>query len=121
VGRFAHAVGRTLVERHPDHFTQEFSKVDRDGRILIDTGRNAYSATVAAAYAVRPKPGAPVSAPCSWAEIEEGAVHPRTFTLRGMARRMTEAGDLWNGLLQRAYAVQEPLDRLRRQGAGRMS
>jgi bifunctional non-homologous end joining protein LigD len=121
VGRFAHAVGRALVERHPDHFTQEFSKADRGGRILIDTGRNAYSATFAAAYAVRPKPGAPVSAPCSWAEIEEGAVHPRTFTLRSMARRVSEAGDLWNGLLQRAYAVQEAIDRLGRQGAGRVS
>ena len=61
-----------MVRRHPDRLTQEFSKVDRGHRILVDTGRNGYSATFAAAYAVRPKPGAPVSAPCTWAEIERG-------------------------------------------------
>ena len=85
VARFAHAVGRLLVTRDPDHLTQEFAKVDRGGRILIDTGRNGYSATFAAPYAVRPKPGAPVSAPCTWDELERGNVGPRTFTLRAMA------------------------------------
>ena len=92
---FAHAVGRTLVERDPRHLTQEFAKADRGGRIYVDTGRNGYSATFAAAYAVRARPGAPVSAPCRWDEIEEGAVEPRTFTLRTMAERAAAAGDLW--------------------------
>ena len=63
---------RLLVTRDPEHLTQEFSKADRGGRILVDTGRNGYSATFAAAYAVRAKPGAPVSAPCTWEEIERG-------------------------------------------------
>src|SRR6185503_18006952 len=82
VARFAHTVGTLLVKLDPGHLTQEFSKADRGGRILVDTGRNGYSATFAAAYSVRPKPGAPVSAPCTWAEIERGMVGPRTFTLR---------------------------------------
>ena len=69
VAGFAHAVGSLLVRNDPDRLTQEFSKADRGRRILVDTGRNGYSATVAAAYAVRPKPGAPVSAPCTWDEI----------------------------------------------------
>ena len=72
MSRFAHAVGALLVERDPEHLTQEFSKVDRGTRILVDTGRNGYSATFAAAYAVRAQPGAPVSAPCTWEEIERG-------------------------------------------------
>ena len=86
VARFAHAVGMRLVERDPEHLTQEFSKADRGGRILIDTGRNGYSATFAAAYAVRARPGAPVSAPCTWDELERGDVGPRTFTLRNIDR-----------------------------------
>ena len=53
--------GTLLVEPRPEHLTQEFSKADRGGRIFVDTGRNGYSATFAAAYAVRAKPGAPVS------------------------------------------------------------
>src|SRR6266571_4575374 len=45
-------------------------KEDRGTRILINTARNGWSATHAAAYAVRAKPGAPVSAPCTWEELE---------------------------------------------------
>ncbi|MGH9408378.1 MAG: non-homologous end-joining DNA ligase, partial [Vicinamibacterales bacterium] len=74
--RFADAVGTLLVRRHPEQLTQEFHKADRGGRILVDTGRNVYSATFAAAYAVRAKPGAPVSAPCTWEEVERGKVEP---------------------------------------------
>src|SRR5262245_49887446 len=66
VARFAFDVAKILVKRHPQNLTLEFAKADRGGRILVDTGRNGYSATFAAAYAVRPKPGAPVSAPCEW-------------------------------------------------------
>src|SRR6202011_189795 len=101
VARFAHAVGALLVTRDPQHLTQEFSKADRGGRILVDTGRNGYSATFAAAYAVRAKPGAPVSAPCTWEEIEGGKVAPRTFTMRAMAGRIAEVGDLWSDLHRR--------------------
>src|SRR5215207_5033304 len=101
VARFAHAVGRVLVNRNPEQLTQEFLKVDRGGRILVDTGRNGYSATYAATYTVRAKPGAPVSAPCTWEEIERGVVGPKTFTLRTMAERMSFAGDLWAGMLKK--------------------
>ncbi|HET9424933.1 MAG TPA: non-homologous end-joining DNA ligase [Gemmatimonadaceae bacterium] len=95
VARFAHAVGRVLVERDPDNFTQEFYKADRGGRILIDTGRNEYGATYAAPYAVRARPHAPVSAPCTWEELEDGSARPDAFTLRAMEARLATAGDLW--------------------------
>jgi bifunctional non-homologous end joining protein LigD len=101
VARFAHAVGTLLVTRDPQHLTQEFSKADRGGRILVDTGRNGYSATFAAAYAVRAKAGAPVSAPCTWEEVERGEVGPRTFTLRTMAARVAAAGDPWSDMRRR--------------------
>jgi bifunctional non-homologous end joining protein LigD len=86
---------RILLERFPQQFTQEFSKADRKGRIYLDTGRNQPGATFVAVYSVRAKPGAPVSAPCTWEEIERGAVAPQTFTLRTMAARMEQVGDLW--------------------------
>jgi bifunctional non-homologous end joining protein LigD len=97
--RFANRIGRELVERYPDRLTQEFSKVDRKGRIYVDTGRNGYSATFAAPYAVRPKQGAPVSAPCTWDEVTSGAVTPRSFTIGNMRERIAEVGDLWKALL----------------------
>ena len=105
VSHFAHRVGAELVRRDPAHLTQEFSKADRGGRILVDTGRNGYGATFAAAYAVRAKPGAPVSAPCTWDEIERGVVGPRTFTLRSMAARVAEAGDLWAEMRRRQRSL----------------
>jgi bifunctional non-homologous end joining protein LigD len=108
VARFAHAVGRTLVQRDPAHLTQEFYKADRGGRILVDTGRNEFGATYAAAYAVRPKPKAPVSAPCTWEEVESGRAEPQTFTLRMMAERLDAVGDLWSELHQRPFALPAP-------------
>lgn len=109
VWRFAHGAGAVLVKRHPDLFTQEFIKADRGGRIFIDTGRNGPGATFAAVYAVRPKPGAPVSAPCTWDEVEGGLVAPRTFTLRAMPARLAQVGDLWRELTAHARSLQEPL------------
>ena len=113
VAGFAHAVGRLLVTRDPDHLTQEFAKVDRGNRILIDTGRNGYSATFAAPYAVRPKPGAPISAPCTWDELERGVVGPRTFTLRAMEARIADVGDLWSGLEGNGQGLTGAIERLR--------
>jgi len=118
VSGFAHAVGRLMVDRHPDHLTQEFSKADRGDRILIDTGRNNYSATFAAAYAVRPKKGAPVSAPCTWEEVESGAVGPRTFTMLTMQERIANAGDLWSDLRGRGRSLRGPIQTLRRLANG---
>ena len=113
VARFAHTVGQVLVKRDPDNLTQEFAKVDRGDRILVDTGRNGYSATFAAAYTVRAKPGAPVSAPCSWEELESGEVGPKTFTLRTMAARVADVGDLWSDMLKKKRSLTRPIERLR--------
>ena len=98
VASFAHRTAVELVRRDPDHLTLEFSKADRGGRILVDTGRNNYSATFAAPYAVRPRPGAPVSAPCTWDEVASGAVGPRTFSLKTLPARLAAVGDVWAGL-----------------------
>ena len=111
--RFANRVGALLVKRHPDRLTQEFSKADRQGRILVDTGRNGYSATFAVAYAVRPRTGAPVSAPVTWEEVESGAVGPVTFTLRTMEKRVAEVGDLWSALFDRPQGLQRAMESLR--------
>jgi len=105
VAHFAHTMGRELVKRAPDLLTQEFYKIDRAGRILVDTGRNEFGATFAAAYAVRPRPGAPVSAPCTWDEVESGEVKPRSLTLRTMAERLDARGDLWSRLFEARTAL----------------
>jgi len=114
VARFAHGVGAALVARDPQHLTQEFSKADRTGRIYVDTGRNGYSATVAAAYAVRAKPGAPVSAPCTWEELERAEVGPKTFALRNLAERVARVGDVWKDMTRRKRSLKNATVKLRR-------
>jgi len=112
VGRFANAAGTLMVRRDPEHLTQEFSKADRGGRILVDTGRNAYHATFAAAYSVRAKAGAPISAPCTWDEVRDG-IGPQSFLLRAMADRVSTTGDLWSEMLTRGQGLAPAIERLR--------
>ena len=114
VVRFANAVGTFFVSLAPDQLTQEFSKVDRRGRIYMDTGRNGFTATFAAAYTVRAKPHAPVSAPCTWEEVERGEVKPDTFTLKNMPARVAKVGDLWADLRKRGRSLKQPIEKLRR-------
>jgi bifunctional non-homologous end joining protein LigD len=97
--RLADEIAGELVARHPQLATRAFSKADRGGRLYIDTGRNRAGATFAAAYTVRARPGAPVSAPCTWDEVASGAAGPRTFTLRTMVDRLAAVGDLWADLV----------------------
>jgi bifunctional non-homologous end joining protein LigD len=119
VAEFAHAVGALFVRRAPDRLTQEFSKADRHGRIYVDTGRNGYSATFAAPYTVRARRGAPVSAPCTWEELERGGVDPGTFTLRNMPDRIAKVGDVWAEMSRRGRSLKRPIERLRRLLDGR--
>ena len=114
VVRFANAVGAFFVTLAPHQLTQEFSKVDRRGRIYVDTGRNGFSATFAAAYTVRARPRAPVSAPCTWEEIERGEIKPDTFTIRNMPARIARMGDLWADMRKRGRSLKQPMERLRR-------
>jgi bifunctional non-homologous end joining protein LigD len=117
VARFVNMVGTVFVSRAPDRLTQEFSKTDRGARIYVDTGRNGYGATFAAAYTVRAKPGAPVSAPCTWNEVERGEVEPRTFTLRSMPARIAAVGDVWSDMRRRGRSLKRPMEKLRRLGS----
>ena len=117
VSGFAHHVGAMLVKLAPDHLTQEFSKSDRGRRILMDTGRNGYSATWAAPYAVRAKPGAPVSAPCTWEEVERGTIGPRSITLRTMADRIAAVGDPWSDMKKKKRSLERAAAKLRRMRA----
>lgn len=94
----ADRIAGLLVQRLPGEVTQAFAKAERHGRIYIDTARNRPGATFAAAYTLRARPGAPVSAPCTWTEVLDGVVHPQSFTLGTMRERIEAVGDLWKPL-----------------------
>lgn len=94
----ADRVAAALLSRLPGEVTLAFAKAERHGRIYVDTARNRPGATFAAAYTLRPREGAPVSAPCTWEEVLDGRVHPQSFTLRTMKDRIDAVGDLWKAL-----------------------
>jgi bifunctional non-homologous end joining protein LigD len=90
-------IAKLVCARHPDLCTMEFYKKDRKGRLFLDTMRNALGATVVAAYSVRGRPDAPVSTPIEWPEVEDPAMRPDGFTLRGLRKRLDDVGDPWSG------------------------
>jgi bifunctional non-homologous end joining protein LigD len=114
VARFVGLAGTFFISLAPDRLTQEFNKVDRRGRIYVDTGRNGYHATFAAAYTVRARPGAPVSAPCTWEEVEAGTVSPQSFTLRNMPERIAKIGDLWSDMRRRGRSLTKAMEKLKK-------
>ena len=82
---FSIAVAEALANRYPDDFTTEGRIANRHGRLYLDIGRNGYAQTMAAPYAVRARPGAPVSVPLDWSELD--GFQPGEHTLRGIAGR----------------------------------
>jgi bifunctional non-homologous end joining protein LigD len=96
VGLLAAAMSARLCRLHPELVTTEFYKKDRKGRLFLDTMRNAYGATVVAPYSLRGKPGAPVSAPIAWDELD--AITPDGIRLRDVRARLDRIGDPWHAL-----------------------
>jgi DNA ligase D len=102
------ALGRELERRLPDRVTTKWWKEERGRRIFLDYNQNARDRTIASAYSVRPKPGAPVSAPVSWDELP--GVAPEDFTAVTMPARFAELGDLHAGIDDTAHSLQPLLD-----------
>jgi bifunctional non-homologous end joining protein LigD len=100
---FSMAICETLAARDPENLTVEGRIADRGGRLYLDIGRNGYAQTVAAAWAVRPLPGAPVSVPLDWSELEE--FDPRRHTMRTIQERL-ERPDPWAGIDQAAVELE---------------
>jgi DNA primase len=103
------AFGRELERRLPEQVTTSWWKEERGQRIFIDYNQNARDRTIASAYSVRPKPGAPVSAPVEWDEL--GHVAPEQFTVATMPARFAEQGDPHAAIDEVAHSL-EPLLKL---------
>ncbi len=100
--------GRELERRLPDQVTTKWWKEERGERIFIDYNQNARDRTIASAYSVRPKPGAPVSAPLAWEELAAAA--PEDFTVLTMPARFAEVGDRHAAINDVLHSLQPLLD-----------
>jgi bifunctional non-homologous end joining protein LigD len=100
---FAERLSRRLEDRHPGLVTTEWLKKKREG-VLVDHRQNAWGKTIASVYSVRPKPGAPVSTPLEWDELDE-TVEPRRFGMREALARVERHGDLFEPVLAGGQAL----------------
>jgi DNA ligase D len=112
------AFGRELERRLPGEVTTKWWKEERGKRIFVDYNQNARDRTIASAYSIRPKPGAPVSAPVTWDELAE--VAPEDFTVASMPARFAAVGDRHAGIDDVAHSLEPLLEMYERDEAGDM-
>lgn len=101
VGDLGAAIAAHVCRAHPDLVTTEFYKADRRGRLFLDTMRNAPGSTVVAPYSLRPRAGAPLSAPIAWRDVDDPALRPDGIRLRELRARLDAHGDPWRDLRAR--------------------
>lgn len=98
VRRFVERLGGALAAAAPETITMERRIPHRAGRVFIDSGQNRGGATIASVYSVRPRPGAPVSVPFHWEELED--IRPDDFTIATVWERISRWGDLFAPVLE---------------------
>ena len=112
------AFGRELERRRPGEVTTKWWKEERGTRVFVDYNQNARDRTIASAYSVRAKPGAPVSGPLDWDELPD--VQPEDFTVATMPARFAAVGDKHERIDDAAHSLEPLLELYERQGSDDM-
>ncbi len=103
---FSEIVAGAIARTHRGLATTEWTKSKRRG-VLIDSNQNGEGKTIASAYSVRPRAGAPVSTPLRWDEVKDG-LDPSAFTMDVVLERVREQGDLFAGVLTTKQRLKTP-------------
>ena len=120
VRAFARELARIVVSQSPEERTLETLKANRGNRIFIDTNRNAYAQLVAPAYAVRARPGAPVSVPLDWSELRKKNLRSDGVTIRTIFDRLEKVEDPWADFWRSGVSLTRARRKLEREmSAGR--
>jgi DNA ligase D len=102
------AVARELERRHPELITAAWWKEERGRRVFVDYNQNAPHKTVFGPWSARARPGAQVSAPLTWDELE--ALHPDELTIATVPERLAARGDPWEGMNDRPQSLEPMLE-----------
>jgi len=108
---FAHIIVTLIHAELPDYTSLERTVRARKGKMYLDFLQNRPHATIAAAYSVRPKPGATVSMPLHWDEVKKG-LKISDFTLFNAIERMHELGDIFKPVLGKGIDLKKVIDTL---------
>lgn len=92
----------TSIERKPEK---------RQGKVYLDYLQNSRGQTLAAPYCVRPLPGASVSTPLNWKEVDEN-LDPKKYNMKNIFGRLDKIGDIWKGVLGKGIDMKKCLLKL---------
>jgi len=109
---FAHIVASLVQEQLPEITTLERSLSKRGQRIYIDYLQNRTGQTLASVYSLRPVPGASVSAPLEWKEVNH-QLSPSQFTIENIFERVKKKGDLFLPVLNESNSIEKALKALK--------
>jgi bifunctional non-homologous end joining protein LigD len=89
VEKLSRAIGHTV----PELVSWEWQKDRRKGLTRLDYTQNALNKTLVAPFSARPAPGAPVSVPIHWDELQDPDLTPDRWTIRTVLDRLRAVGD----------------------------
>ncbi|MGO4770511.1 DNA ligase D [Flavobacterium sp. W22_SRS_FK3] len=107
----AELIAKEVQSRLPETTSLERSIKKRNHKIYIDYLQNRIGQTLAAPYSVRPKPGATVSTPLEWSEVNS-KLHPSQFTIKNVLKRFEKKGDLWTPVLSKGADIKKILKKI---------
>jgi bifunctional non-homologous end joining protein LigD len=114
IAELAERVATVVAREQSEVATVERSKRKRGaGMIYVDHMQNARGKSVVAPYSVRPKPGATVSAPLEWKEVERKKIRTSDFHIKNMLRRVGRKGDLFAPVLGGGQKLEDAFERAR--------
>ena len=112
------AFGRELERRMPGQVTTKWWKEERGEKIFLDYNQNARDRTIASAYSIRPRPGAPVSTPFHWDELDD--IVPEQLNVATVPARFAERGDPHEPIDGKAHSLEPLLEIYERDPEGDM-
>ncbi|MES2543385.1 MAG: DNA ligase D [Bacteroidota bacterium] len=107
----AELLANQVVKRLPDTTTVERTISKRNGKLYVDFLQNRAGQTLASVYSVRPKPGATVSTPLEWSEVNEKQ-SPSQFTIKNILKRLEKKGDIWKPVLGKGADVEKMIKKI---------
>jgi len=108
---FIQYLGKLILEQHPETTSLERSPSKRKNKIYLDFLQNRRGQTIAAPYSVRPKPGATVSVPLDWDEVNDD-LDIKKFTLFNTLERIKKKGDIWKDITLKTIDLKSALEKL---------
>ena len=109
--QFAEILVGIIQKRNPKLTSVVRTPSKRKGKIYLDFMQNRAGQTMAAPYSLRPVPGATVSTPLDWDEVNH-KLNPSQFNIRSAPKRFEEVGDLWEPVLGKGISMDEVLEDL---------